>query len=579
MEGTDGFYETQNETRQTEEGEWRIPVTGDETPHLTIEGIDEALRVLGEEGASALTLRATTRRGDTLPLDLVAEMQIRKDGALRVKLRPTSEIRREINRRIRDADPCHGDVFGDIGERLEALTMLKGLVGKVDRIQLVAIVPTRCDVTLGTTNGPIQVGRLNGRVEVQTTNGPLDCARIEGTLSARTINGPLRLGDITGNVSVQTTSGSVTTRQIAGNLVIQTTSGTARGENLSGQLGFKSLSGSLTVRASRFSGFYFNNTSGSCSIEATLDPGEYEMRTVSGAINLRPQANLNAILSGRTVSGAFRCQLPHRYADEDWQSGDDDARDERDLDDDGPDISLPGLTIGKRGIDIGGMLHIDDETVEMPGMRIKLKGKRERRRGRNRWEYLLGDPALATSGQTRIRIRTVSGALQIQSGEAAEATPLATTPRTAPAPAPVRREWPDAELWPEEAEDSATAPPSPPTPPTAPTPPTPPALPQRPEGVSATRADAATITDTSPRTVADEVAASDAARLDEAATASATQGSAAALADGAPDADDTAATAPSAAGGDTLRLNILEALRRGEITTDEALLLLAQLDD
>lgn len=548
------------------------------TQHLTIEGTDEALRVLGEEGATDVSLRATTRRGDTLPLELVAEVQIWKDGALRVKLRPANEIRREINRRIRDADPRHGDAFGNIGERLEALTVLKGLAGRVDQLQIVAIVPPHCDVTLGTTNGPIQVGRLNGRVEVQTTNGPLDCARIEGTLSARTTNGPLRLGDITGNVSVQTTSGGVTTREIAGNLMIQTTSGTARGENLSGQLGFKSLSGSLTVRASHFSGFYFNNTSGSCSIEATLDPGEYEMRTVSGAINLRPQANLNAILSGRTVSGAFRCQLPHRYADEDWQSGDDD---ERDLDDESPDISLPGLTIGKHGIDIGGMLHIDDETVELPGMRIKLKGKRERRRGRNRWEYLLGDPALATSGQTRLRIRTVSGALQIQSGEVAEATPLATTPRPAPAPAPVRREWPDAELWPDEAEDSATAPPAPPVPPTppapptAPTPPTPPALPQHPEGA---RAEAATITDTPPRTVADEVAASDAARLDEAATASARQGSAAALADPAPHADNIEATPPTV-GGDDLRLNILEALRRGAITTDEALLLLAQLDD
>ena len=347
-----------------------------ETQHLTIEGTDEALRVLGEEGATAVSLRATTGRGDTLPLDLVAEVQIRKDGALRVTLRPANEIRREINRRTREADPRHGDAFDNIGERLEVLTLLKGLQGKVDQIQIVAIVPPRCDVTLSTTNGPIQVGRLNGRVQVQTTNAPLDCARIEGTLSARTINGALRLGDITGNVSAQTTSGSITTRNIAGNLVIQTTSGTAKGENLSGQLGFKSMSGGLIVRESHFSGFYFNNTSGSCSIEAILDAGEYEMRTVSGAIILRPQANLNAILSGRTVSGSFRCQIPHRYADEDWQGAgaEDDPRADSDLED-GPDIALPGLTIGKRGINIGGMLHIDDETVELPGMRIKLKGK------------------------------------------------------------------------------------------------------------------------------------------------------------------------------------------------------------
>jgi hypothetical protein len=553
---TEHFSETQDAGT---EGAWRIPLTGEETPHLTIEGTDEALRVLGEEGATALSLRATTRRGDTLPLDLVAEVQIRKDGTLRIKLRSTGEIRREINRRIREADPRHGS-FGDLGERLEALTLLKGMTGKVDQIQLVAIVPPRCDVTLGTTNGPIQVGRLNGQVQVQTTNGPLDCARIEGTLSARTINGPLRIGDITGNVSVQTTSGSVTTRSVSGNLVIQTTSGTAKGENLSGQLGFKSLSGGLVVRESHFSGFYFNNTSGSCSIEATLDPGEYEMRTVSGAITLRPQANLSAILSGRTVSGSFRCQLPHRYADEDWQSGEGDARDERDIDDDGPDIALPGLTIGKRGIDIGGMLHIDDESVEMPGMRIKLKGKRERWRGRNRWEYLLGDPAIATSGQTRLRIRTVSGALNIQAGEAAEAAPRATTSRPAPAPAPLRREWPDAELWPEEAQDLAASPPTPPTPstpptppapPTPPTPPTSPALPLMPE--SAPRSD---VEMASPAAALSDTANAEPVTLDEPPVTEAANASGE---HDAQAADTPSTAAESSTGGDNLRLNILDA--------------------
>ena len=554
------------------------------TQQLTIEGTDEALRVLGEEGATAVSLRATTRRGDILPLDLVAEVQVRKDGALRVKLRPTNEIRREINRRSREADPRHGDAFGNIGEHLEALTMLRGLHGKVDHLQIVAIVPPRCDVTLSTTNGPIQVGRLNGRVQVQTTTAPLDCARIEGTLSARTVNGALRIGDITGNISAQTTSGSITTRNIAGNLVIQTTSGTAKGENLSGQLGFKSMSGGLVVRESHFSGFYFNNTSGSCSIDAILDPGEYEMRTVSGAITLRPQANLSAILSGRTVSGAFRCQLPHRYADEGWQGADDDARDDNNQDDDGPDISLPGLTIGKRGIDIGGMLHIDDDLVQMPGMRIKLKGKRERRRGRNRWEYLLGDPTLATEGQTRLRIRTVSGDLRIGAGDPSETLPLATPARSAHAapPARQRREWPDAELWPDEAPEIGVSPPTPPTPPSAPTPPafpTRPALPLTPETVSPVTTDAAASTEDMPTTASDEVGVfDDVASMEGTATTTTAQAPDTATTEGATQTA-AATSTDTPATGDTLRLNILEALRRGEITTDEALLLLAQLDD
>ena len=559
------------DTRNAEEYEWQIPVTEGETPQLTIAGVDAALRVLGEEGATALRLRATTHRGDTLPLDLVAEVRSRNGGALRLKLRSTDEIRREIKRRIRELDPRHDNPLDDIGARLDTLTLLKGLVGKIDRIRVVASVPTRCDVTLSTPNGPIQVGRLDGRVEAQTTNGTLDCARIEGTLSARTVNGALRLGDITGNVSAQTTSGSIAMRDIAGNLVIQTTSGTARGENLSGQLGFKSLSGGLVVRESHFGGFYFNNTSGSCSIAAVLEPGEYEMRTVSGAITVRPQANLSALLSGRTVSGTFRCQLPHRHADDDWQGAgaDDDARADNDLDDDEPDIALPGLTIGKRGIDIGGVLHIDDDTIELPGMRITGRGRRERRRGRNRWEYLLGDPALAASGQTRLRIRTVSGALRIEAGERAEAAPLATPTRAAPTPQ--RREWPDAELWPDETEESIATSPTPPTPTT---PPVSPALPLGPETTPPTHADPQPAEEVPPGTASGGGGAIAATPTDAPTSASAAQTSATTAPDAAPEAE----AAPPAAGGDDLRLSILEALRRGEITTDEALLLLAQLD-
>lgn len=583
MGQTDDVWGAQQHTQGAENEAWRIPVAGETPPQLTIEGHDEALRVLGEEGATAITLRASTAQGEALPLDLVAEIQARAGGEIRVKLRDYNEIRRELRHRRREIDPRHGDRFDDIGERLEMLTALKGLGGRLDQIRLTATVPPRCDVSLSTTNGPIQIGRFGGRVQLHSTSGPIDCARIDGNLAARTVSGPLRLGDITGSVSVQTTSGGVTTRGIAGNLVIQTTSGAAKGEALSGQLGFKSLSGALVVRESRFSGFYFNTTSGNGTIEATLAAGEYEMRTVSGGITLRPQPDLSALLSGRTVSGDFRCLLPSRHADEDWRAAiedDERADDERDPDDDRPEITLPGLTIGKDGIDIAGVLRIDDEAIELPGMRIKIKDKRERRRGRNRWEYLLGDPARAASGQTRLRVRTVSGDLLIRPGHAATdmAGPpqgSATRPPAPRHPAAPRPEWPDAELWPEDA----AMPPSPPMPPAPPEPPIvpPPAREssQTPPSAAAVAAPPSPADAPLPDVIALGPPARDAAHTETAPE----EAPAARAAEHPASAPAPTPVDPATPGRDGTRLEILEALRRGEITTDEALLLLAQLDD
>ena len=620
--------------RQQFDGAQRITVGAGETPRVSVSMLNGALRVLGDAETDAVSVRAVKPNGETVPLELVAEIQTRLNGEIAVKVRPAGDIHRQIRRITKSFDGGRSEIFDNLGEMIDALAAMKTLGNNVDRVRLEVTVPRRSDVALTTANGAVQVGRIEGSVAVQSASGNIDCARIGGNLSVKSASGSLRLGDITGTVSVNTASGDVTMRGVDGNLVIQTLSGDAQGEDLVGQVGFKSHSGTLLVRDSRLNGFYLNTTSGECLIEASLATGEYEVRTVSGDITLRPQPDLSAVLSGRTVSGSFQCALPYQRADEDWRAAMDD-----DDDDDGghgvfhghgglhtTEIDLPGLRIGKDGIDVGGFLRIDDEAVRMPGMRIGLNRERrghdrqrERRRGRNRWEYLIGDPATAASGETRLRIRTVSGDVTIRPGRSdasdaprrsATAQPTeetrvsrpTTPPRAGTSAANEGRGWPDSELWPAGA--TAPTPPTPPTVPTPPTPPTaataptaptmpsPPELPLQPEvltpptppelptvplhvedamisneGESTPTASAAS-TDGTPAATAVEAQADTAAPIllpgpsDSAAVTDATATSA-------------AAARPS---GDQTRLEILEALRGGDITTDEALLLLRQLD-
>ena len=190
-------------------------------------------------------------------------------------------------------------------------------------------------------------------------------------MGLKTASGDIRLDGASGSVIVQSTSGEVGTSNVDGNLVVQTTSGEVSSRNIAGQLGFKSVSGELVVRESRLTSFYCNTASGDCEIEAALEPGEYEVRTVSGDISLRVQPDLSALLMGRTVSGSFRCDLPYRHADGDWRTTIEDEDDGDDAGrggdfDDVPEISLPGFKLSKEGLDVAGFLRVDDDTVELP---------------------------------------------------------------------------------------------------------------------------------------------------------------------------------------------------------------------
>ena len=52
-------------------------------------------------------------------------------------------------------------------------------------------VPRRTDLTARTVNGPITVGDVAGRMDLDAVNGPLELAGTGGDVHARTVNGPL----------------------------------------------------------------------------------------------------------------------------------------------------------------------------------------------------------------------------------------------------------------------------------------------------------------------------------------------------------------------------------------------------
>lgn len=485
---------------------------GGRTPRLGISNVGGAIRVRGAaDDRNDIGVRATGPDGAPVALDEVADVSYAPDGDVTVRVRPSADLQRRGRRLRKTLHLGRADFLDNLGEFVEAATMGIAGGGSVE-VTIEAAVPRRCDLTLATTSGDIDAAGVEGEVHLKTASGRVTSARMAGKLVVQTASGDIEVGDVAGAVYLQTLSGDITSARIEGNLVTQTASGDVEIEAVAGQLGFKSASGDLDLQGGQLSGLYLNTASGDCTIDAALGPGDYEARTVSGDIELRVQPDFSGLLTGRTLSGSFRSAIPYQHPAGDPRGDDGDPDEEGDdprpfappappppppppgraegddrggpfaeggfavpgirLDQDG--IAMPGIRLDWDGISLPG-IRLDKDGIDLPGLKIGKRQKRERRegrrRGRNRWEFLLGDPVEAAAKGSRLRVRTVSGNLTIGPGRSSyrpategatsgadpvrveatrpEVMPIVEGSGVPPAPRPTGG-WPDSELWPPE---------------------------------------------------------------------------------------------------------------------------------
>jgi DUF4097 and DUF4098 domain-containing protein YvlB len=58
---------------------------------------------------------------------------------------------------------------------------------------LIAMVPRKTDLRVGTRNGPVSIVDVTGDIDAQTSNGPMSLRDLGGSVRARTTNGPLAI--------------------------------------------------------------------------------------------------------------------------------------------------------------------------------------------------------------------------------------------------------------------------------------------------------------------------------------------------------------------------------------------------
>jgi DUF4097 and DUF4098 domain-containing protein YvlB len=157
------------------------------------------------------------------------------------------------------------------------------------KISYVIAVPRATRATVAVANGPVEVGGIDGPLEVQTANGPTRIADVAQAVTLHTINGGLQLERCGARIEVSAVNGPLTLRDAAGPLRIETTNGPIHLERIGGGIEGHALNGPLTY-------------------EGEL-AGNLDLSARNGPIRLRLPADSRFDLDAESVRGAVHSEF------------------------------------------------------------------------------------------------------------------------------------------------------------------------------------------------------------------------------------------------------------------------------
>jgi DUF4097 and DUF4098 domain-containing protein YvlB len=144
------------------------------------------------------------------------------------------------------------------------------------------------------------------RVITNSVSGDISLRGPFGPVEARSVSGDIDVSD-TQRLTVQTVSGDATVRNVTGNVSAASVSGDVRVTRMTGDLVVESVSGDVTMDDIRSESVRGTTVSGDVRYQGTVSPrGRYEMRSHSGDVRLVVPANIGAVVTAETFSGALR---------------------------------------------------------------------------------------------------------------------------------------------------------------------------------------------------------------------------------------------------------------------------------
>jgi len=171
-------------------------------------------------------------------------------------------------------------------------------------------VPLDTEVDVTVASGAQTIRGVRGPVKVQAASGAIRVEKIERDAQLSTASGSVSAADIGSEVHVSSASGSVTVSNTRGDVRVNALSGVIRVSNPGGRIEADTASGEVEIHGAA-SDVKAHAASGRVSVQGNPSAGSYwELKTVSGGVQLVVPASANLHLSAEAVSGEIRSDVP-----------------------------------------------------------------------------------------------------------------------------------------------------------------------------------------------------------------------------------------------------------------------------
>jgi DUF4097 and DUF4098 domain-containing protein YvlB len=171
-------------------------------------------------------------------------------------------------------------------------------------------VPRDSEVTATVASGTQTIRGVRGPVKVQAASGSIRIEKIERDAQLSTLSGSVSATDIGGDLRVSSASGSVTVSNAKGDVRVNALAGVIRVSKSGGRIEADTASGEVEIEGAA-NDIKAHAVSGRVSVQGNPGANSYwELKTVSGTVQLGVPASANLHLSAEATSGEIRTDIP-----------------------------------------------------------------------------------------------------------------------------------------------------------------------------------------------------------------------------------------------------------------------------
>jgi DUF4097 and DUF4098 domain-containing protein YvlB len=171
-------------------------------------------------------------------------------------------------------------------------------------------VPHDAEIDAGVASGGITIDNVKGPVKASSASGYVHVYRVERDTQVNAASGSIEVSGIGGWLRVSSASGDTKVTDVKGEVKVTAASGSIRIQRPSDRVDASTASGTIEVVGAN-NDLKVHAISGSIQVSGNPGPSRlWELKTISGSVELRVPSNASFLLSAESTSGDIRTSIP-----------------------------------------------------------------------------------------------------------------------------------------------------------------------------------------------------------------------------------------------------------------------------